>query len=123
MPTLMMTGAEWKEFERLGWPAGYVWSDDSTLEDGKDLYPENGAEGDITISDAQAFNVPDYWHAVYEGPEGKPIDSGDGEGLSIRGLVRSWRKARDTQVVVVNVPKAEVEAFKALCRERKWVFA
>lgn len=111
---MKITGKEWKEFEESGWPEGYIWCDESTLDDGRDIYSEDGK---CSIADNETFIVPDYWSISYEGPNGKQTDAGD--GYVIRSLIRKWRKARDTEVLVITVPRDRVESIKAMLRESK----
>lgn len=112
---MKIMGAEWKAFEKDGWPPGYIWADDSILDDETDLYLEDGT---IRFADAETFVVPDYWTITYEGPDGERIDNGD--GLLLRSVIRKWRKARHFAMVVVTIPRAEVETAKALFAERGW---
>lgn len=122
---MKMTGAEWREFEATGWPEGYIWADDSVLDDGRDLYVEAG-DGAIVIADGETFVVPSFWSMVLEDatPNADGIvvrhSADKGDGMDMRAMVRRWRKARDNETVIVTVPKADLEAFRALMAERKW---
>ncbi|MGI4811923.1 MAG: hypothetical protein ACRYGG_01070 [Janthinobacterium lividum] len=106
-------------FENTAWPEGFIWSDDSTLEDGRDLYKEDGDAGELVFADNDTFIVPSYWYVTWEGPAGHPINSAN-DGISIRSLIRKWRKARDITTFVVSIPKVDVAAATALFAERNW---
>jgi hypothetical protein len=88
---------EFKEWHDTAWPEGFIWCDESTLPDGRDIYV---AENTFIFEPGEVFVIPDYWTIQKEG-EALP------EGVTIRSLIRAWRKKRDTVTVVVQVPKAE----------------
>jgi len=106
---MKITGAEWKEFEATGWPEGFIW-DESVLDSGEDLYLENG---NIRFEDTDVFTVPTFWCAY-------PETMDPGESVSIRFLIKAWRKVRSVETIVLTISKADVEAAKALFKERGW---
>lgn len=115
---MKMTGAEWREFEATGWPEGYIWSDDSCLDNGIDI-------DDNPPADAEVFIVPAGWRMGWEGGDFGQIHPKDkgGEGMNVRAMIRAWRQARDSETIAVTVPKTEADTFRALMAERGWKFA
>ena len=113
---MKITGAEWKRFEAEGWPKGWIWTDESILDDGRNLYPEHGAEAEIIIADGETFIVPADWGCeLEERAQGIPA-----EVHSIRSLIRRWRKSRDTVTLVLAVPKRDEDAARVVLGARGW---
>jgi hypothetical protein len=107
---MKITGAEWKEFEKTGWPEGYVWYEDSVFEDGTDLYLANG---NIRFADAETFVLPESWCIV-------PESLVSSETLSLRSVVKRWRKVREFVMLVVTVTRGQEEAAKKLIASAGW---
>jgi hypothetical protein len=118
-----ITGAEWKQFEAEGWPKGYIWADESTLDDGTDLYPEDAPEGVLSVADGDTFVVPSWWGVGVEEADTRRIAGDTGDGVSVRTLIRRWRKQRDNEVLVVTVPKQESDRARALLSKQGWAVA
>lgn len=115
---MKITGAEWREFEANGWPAGYIWADESTLDDERELYAMDGSLG---FAADETFIVPAEWRMIYEGPEGKNL--GGEFGLNIRAVIRKWRKDRDSETLVVTVPKSSAGEARSLLASHGWKIA
>lgn len=95
---MKISGAEWKQFEANGWPDSYIWADESTFDDGTDLYQEGG---ELSVADGATFIVPDYWTAIKQDEQ-----HGEDTGITIRALIRKWRRARDYVSIVVEIPRS-----------------
>lgn len=113
---MKITGAEWKDFESTGWPEGYIWSDESTLDDGREFYD---GEGIPIIGDADTFVIPSFWSVMLEDDSLMKQDS----GKTIRSLVREWRKKRDGVTLAVTVSKEAEARFREIAAAEGWKVA
>jgi hypothetical protein len=107
---LKITGAEWKEFEATGWPDGFIWADESTFDNGEDLYLENG---ELRFADSETFVIPSFWSVV-------PEEVFSPDGFSIRSLVKKWRKERAFVTLVVTVPRDQEPAARDVMTTNGW---
>jgi hypothetical protein len=106
-----ISAEEFKEWHDTAWPEGFIWCDESTLPDGRDIYV---AENTFIFEPGEVFTIPDYWTIAPDG-EINP------EGTTIRSLIRAWRKKRDTVTVVVQVPKEYENALRTIVADhQKW---
>ena len=110
---MKITVAEWRQFEDEGWPPGYIWADESTLDDGREI--------ESLTNPNEVFIVPDWWGCVFEG--GNTEGSKEicrGEGFSIRSLIRKWRKAKTNVTIAVTVPRDQEAEARELFKSKKW---
>lgn len=111
---MTITGAEWKQFLAEGWPAGCVFEEETTLDDGRALYTEDGS---LCIGDGETFEVPDWWRVMREDPATGHLRT---EDRAVRDLVESWRANRSHEIVVLRVPKDEGEWARTIAQEQGW---
>lgn len=111
---MKITFAEFKAWHEEAWPEGYIWVGESAMPDGRDFYAEDGGLNP-DISPSEVVNLDDL-----EGLELEDRSRDAPTELDLAQLVRAWRKRRNRTPVVVSVPNAEVDAFKAICAERGW---
>lgn len=105
---------EFRLWHDTAWPTGYIWSGDTLMPDGRDIYAEvSGMNPEIKDSDIVDLSL-------FEGLE---LEERSAEGLlelSVISLVRKWRKSRSESPVVVIIPNDQMSEFLALCKDRKW---
>jgi hypothetical protein len=111
---MKITLAQWREWEKNHWPAGYVWDDESKLNDGRDIddLAASSEPGDLVIQ------IPEWWTCSWDGVEGELLCGGN--GFTIRTLIRRWLKAQSHTQIVISIPKTELDAARKLIKERKW---
>lgn len=108
---MKISAQEFWEWHETAWPEGMVWVDGSTLDDGREIYAEDGKSCALPL--AEIFTVPDWWSVYNE-------DDPSVAEVSIRSLIRKWRRDRDSSSAVVTVPKADMDALRAIASERGW---
>lgn len=110
---MKISGAEFLEWHEKGWPEGWIWADESTLDDGRDIYAAGNTPKKTVLSVApdEIFVVPDWWAAIPEEPK-----EGEEDGATICTLIRRWRKKRDTAFVGVEVKKADLNGVLSALR-------
>lgn len=102
---MSITGAEWKRFIAEGWPAGCVFAEGTTLNDGRDLYDRMN---DLRIADDEVFEIPAWWRAWREGfATGHAARQAGvrGEGAWVVDLVAGWREGQEPEMLIVPMPK------------------
>ncbi len=117
---MLITVAEWMQFETEAWPEGYSWCEGTLLDDGTDLYDQD--TGRLNRPVADTFSIPAHWSATADGGGSSPLHPLDrGHGVEIRDLVRDWREGRGTEPLVLIVPKGQADAVRAIASERGWI--
>ena len=105
---------EFREWHDTAWPKGYIWSGETLMPDGRDIYGDSSGLNP-EISDADIVDL-----SLFEGLEFEERSADGLLELSVISLVRKWRKARSESPVVVIVPNDQMPAFLALCKDHKW---
>lgn len=104
------TGAEITQFW-AEWPAGEDWYCDFG---GLDVVDDHDQP---LLDPEKKYNVEDLGALIWQGEGGPP----DGEDtVPATTIFARWRKSRTTQTFFVNVPNADADEFKALCKQRGW---
>ncbi len=92
---MKINGAELAQFISEAWPSDdYYWDhdlDNQMLEDG-------------SPDPSKTYAVEDLGPLLWQGNSNE--DPTSGIGLSLAGLIRRWRKERDTKVVTIRVPNS-----------------
>lgn len=102
---MKITGAEFKEWFRTGLPTGFY------LDSGMDWVGDDEEE---KIADDELFDPDERWVLLWDGPRDE--DPTDGEGVLVSTAIRRWRKQRDTEVLVVTVPKAHADEVRKMIK-------
>ncbi len=109
---MKITGAEFKEWHDTAWPDKHIWCDESTLDDGRNIY--DGESGELIFSPEETFTIPGWW-ALQD--EDHPMD---GPYMSVRSLIKKWRRDRATIVLLVRIPKGAEGDARSLFADRGW---
>ena len=104
---------EFKLWHDTSWPIGYIWSGDTALPDGRDIYAEQGGFN-AAICDDELIDL-----SFWEGLEKDTSSLQDRDEQDVSTLIRRWRKARDFVAVVVTVPKGEEARLRAFVKGLK----
>lgn len=101
------------------WPPGPdAYHEDSGFgenEDGALCLTDDG----ITLGERIQPDLTYTVHAGYLGWQGSGPAPADFDE-DFERVIKRWIKARTVTALVIEVPKAEVEAARALCKERGW---
>lgn len=100
---MKITGAEFKEWHDTAWPEGWVWADESLLDDNRELYAEDGS---LVVKPDEVFTIPAFWSIL---PETIPAH----EGATIRSLIKKWRKSQSTITLAIKVPRDREDEVRA----------
>lgn len=96
------TGAEFWRFynDDKFWPDG-AWHDDTLVK----------VNGEV-IDDYEPKNIPDNAQVLIDGGVIFMDEHGD-ENVAFESHFRKWRKAQDTESIVIECPKDKIDAVKA----------
>lgn len=119
------TGADITRFYD-SWPMGADWyHDDTTIE-------ITGDEGENLLDPVTKYDLDDFGSIIWQGSgpvpvklviEGVAIQNPDQGWISFAQVFKAWQKGDTTCTVCLTVPKDQVEALKALAKERGWKVA
>ncbi len=107
---MKINGAEWHLFLAEGWPEGWIYTDLPEMDDGRDV---------DDIPDDEVFTIPDWWSAEPEHDSDAGL-AGRHPVLTIRTLIRRWRKTRGFVVLSVLVKKSDEARARALFAYSGW---
>lgn len=107
------------------WPMGREWyHDDCDIE-------ITGDEGEHLLDPTKKYDLDDFGTICWQGdgdcPERLEVGGSnlvvEGFGLEFGYVLRAWLKATNNSTFSITVPKDQVEALKALAKERGWKLA
>lgn len=112
---MKITAAEFVEWTKTGWPRGFIFSGDTRMPDGRDIFADDGENLAPDIQPNEKIDL-----SLLEGIELEDAEWGKRDERSIAAEIRKWRKTRDTVLLVARVPNDQVDAFRAICTEKQW---
>ena len=101
--------SEWHDEE---WPHGFIWSGNTLLPDGRDIYDEANGLLNKKI-DPETLVDTSLWEGLY-------LETDSAVVINIEPLIARWRKKLKYQTVIVKIPKHDLEKFKNVCKLNKW---
>lgn len=94
---MKITGEELQDFIENGWPGNDYYWETEAFEDTPNYQPVPG----------ETYETDDLGPLLWQGRDPDPTD---GQGIDLAVAIRSWRKARDTRVVLIRVPNSATDA-------------
>lgn len=105
---MRVSGAELHLFMQEGWPK--IPSED-------DWFWDHDIFDDMPDLDT-VYDTDDLGPILFQGRD-RDQDPTRGEGYCVARLIRKWRRERDSEIMILAVPKDKVAQLKAWMRENK----